>query len=106
MIVMSSSNEVETTLFLDNPSSIFCGSRITIREFSTAPKVFNIEIASNAQTIATLDAARSDLLAAFQNGKFNFSVHRFDTEVQRSEERPIFHRRENSDRDQREGRDP
>ena len=104
MIVMCSSRETETTLFLDNPhfaSSQFFGSKITIREFSTAPKAFNIEIASTPNAIACLEAGKQDLLSAFQNGRFNFSVNRIDTHVQ-SEERPVLHRKESSDHDQQE----
>jgi hypothetical protein len=99
MLVMSSSEDVETTLFLDNPhfaSSVFFGTKITVREFSTAPKAFNVEIASSSQAIMAIEASKSDLLAAFQNGNFNFSIHRFDTQIQR-EERPVLHRKESED---------
>jgi hypothetical protein len=106
MLVMSSSGEAETTLFLDNPhfaSSIFFGTKITIREFSTAPKAFNVEIASSSQAIIAIEASKSGLLSAFQNGNFNFSIHRFDTHIQ-NEERPVLHRKESEDRDNQERR--
>jgi hypothetical protein len=103
MIVMSSSNEVETTLVLDNPSSIFFGTKITIREFSSAPKAFNVEIASFAQTIHMIESNKIDLLSAFQNGNFNFSIHRFETHIQ-NEDRPVLHRKESGDRDNQERR--
>jgi hypothetical protein len=98
MIVMSSSGEVETTLFLDNPSSIFFGTKITIREFSTAPKAFNVEITSFTPAINAIEPCKNDLLSAFQNGNFNFSIHRFETYIHH-EERPVLHRKESSDRD-------
>jgi hypothetical protein len=104
MIIMSTSGDTETTLFLDNShfaSSLFFGAKITIREFSTAPKAFNIEIASSLAAIHVLNAGKESLLSAFQNGKFNFSVHRLDTQVQ-SDDRPLFHRKENQDHDQQE----
>jgi hypothetical protein len=101
MIVMSSSGEVETTLFLDNPNSIFYGTTITIREFSTAPKAFNVEITSFTPAIQAIESSKNDLLSAFQNGNFNFSIHRLETFIQ-SEERPVFHRKESSDGDNRE----
>lgn len=97
MLVMSSSHEVETTLFLDNPhfaSSSLFGTTITIREFSTAPKAFNVEIVSNPSAIAIIDASKNDLLSSFRNGNFNFSIHRFDTHLESSEGRPLFHRKE------------
>lgn len=99
MIVMQSSGEVETTMFLDDSrfaSSIFFGTKITIREFNTAPKVFNVEIASSTQGRLAIEASKNDLLAAFQNGNFNFSIHRLDTQIQ-NEDRPVLHRNENND---------
>lgn len=107
MLVMCSSGETETTLFLDNPhfaSSIFFGTQITIREFNTAPKAFNIEITAFPTALAALGAGMQGLLAAFQNGKFNFSVHRIDTLVKQHEERPVLHRKESGDRDQQDRR--
>ncbi|MBS0605029.1 MAG: hypothetical protein JSS60_08375 [Verrucomicrobia bacterium] len=105
MIVMSSSHEVETTLFLDNPrfsSSSLFGTKITIREFSTAPKAFNIEIVSNPHAVAMIDASKNDLLSAFQNGSFNFTVHRFDTHLEQREDRPVLHRKESGDKEQKD----
>ncbi len=104
MIVMQSSGEAETTLFLDSPqfaSSVFYGTQITIREFSTAPKAFNIEIISSPSAIGVIDPCKNDLLSAFRNGHFNFSIHRFDTFFQ-TEDRPVLHRKENSGDDHQE----
>src|SRR5581483_3594376 len=59
MIVMNASNDVETTLFLDGAnfaSSSLFGAQITIKEFSTAPKAFNVEIISNSNAAAMIDA--------------------------------------------------
>jgi hypothetical protein len=96
MIIMCSSGETVTTLLVDNPQSMFFGAEITIREFSTAPKVFNVEITAGTQAVAALEAGKQSLLSAFQNGKFNFSVHRIDTHFQH-EERPVLHRKESED---------
>ncbi len=104
MIVMQTSGEAETTLFLDSPqfaSSIFYGTQITIREFSTAPKAFNVEIISSPSAIGVIDPCKNDLLSAFQNGHFNFSIQRFDTFLQ-TEDRPVLHRKENSGDDDQE----
>lgn len=97
MLVMTSSRENETTLFLDKAGSVFFGTRITIREFSTAPKAFNVEIASHVSAMALIESGKQDLLAAFQNGKFNFSIHRLDTQIEHKQERPVLHRKESSD---------
>lgn len=96
MILLSSSLETETSVFLDAPqfaSSPFYGSRITIKEFSTAPKAFNIEIASNPAAVSLLQTHQAALLTSFQQGNFNFSIGRIDTEIQ-SSDRPLFHRKE------------
>lgn len=94
MIVMTSTHETETTIFLDNANSSLHGTTITIREFSTAPKIFNVEIVSHAQAVALIDSSKNDLLSAFQKGNFNFSIHRFDTHLQKKEDRPVLHRKE------------
>jgi hypothetical protein len=105
MIIMTSSHEVETTFFLDNPqfaSSVLFGTKITIREFSTAPKAFNIEIASNPNALSVIDASKIDLMSAFEKANFNFTVHRFDTAIQQSEDRPVLHRKESNDKGQQD----
>lgn len=102
MLVLSSSNESETTVFLDAPQfdrSPFYGTRITIKEFSTAPKAFNIEIASSALATNAIDIHKPALLSAFAKGDFNFSIGRFDTEILQ-EDRPLFHRKEAVSQDQ------
>ena len=86
MIVMSSSHEMETTLILDSPqfaSSSFFGTQITIREFSTAPKIFNVEILSGAHAAAIIESHKGRLLSCFEKGNFNFSVHRLETHIRR-----------------------
>jgi hypothetical protein len=102
MIVMTSAGDAETTLFLDSSEfsqSPFYGTRITIKEFSTAPKAFNIEIASNALALQRINAHKPALLTAFAKGDFNFSIGRLDTEIQ-VEDRPFFHRKEAASQDE------
>lgn len=84
MIILSFSHETETTFFLDSPkfaTSALFGTRITIKEFSTAPKAFNIEIASNPQALQIFEVQKSALLAAFAQEHFTFSVNRLDTQL-------------------------
>jgi hypothetical protein len=100
MILMTASGDRETTLFLDGAhfsNSCLFGTQITIREFSTAPKAFNIEILSNAQGAAMIDAGKSALLLSFQKGHFQFTVHRLETLIQQGEDRPVLHRKESDD---------
>lgn len=102
MLLLASSKETETTLFLDTPQfdhSPFYGTRITIKEFSTAPKAFNIEIAASSVALTYLNAHKSALLAAFAKGDFNFSIGRLDTEIQQAD-RPLFHRKEAVSKDE------
>lgn len=96
MLILASSRETETTFFLDSPQfhhSVFYGTRITIKEFSTAPKAFNIAIGTSALALAHLEANKSALLEAFEKGNFNFSIGRLDTEIEQTD-RPLFHRKE------------
>lgn len=107
MIVMNASNDVETTLFLDSAnfaSSSLFGTQITIKEFSTAPKTFNVEIISNPNAIAVIDAGKNSLLSNFQKGNFNFSIHRLDTHIEQNIDRPVFHRKESTDQEQKDRR--
>lgn len=102
MLVLASSGETETTVFLDAPQfnqSPFYGTRITIKEFSTAPKAFNIEIASSILVLNAIDIHKPALLSAFAQADFNFSIGRFDTEILQ-EDRPLFHRKEPVSQDQ------
>ncbi|MBS0620227.1 MAG: hypothetical protein JSS61_02060 [Verrucomicrobia bacterium] len=103
MLVMHSQQETETTLFIDHPDSLFCGTRITIREFSTAPLSYNIEIGSHPALLATLELHKATFLAAFQRSNFPFSIHRLDTHIEQVEDRPVFHRKESDDHKQEEG---
>ena len=107
MVIMHSNEEQETTFVLDNPnfaSSPFFGTKITIKEYSTAPKAFNIEISSYPAALAQIAAHQGDLMAAFQNGRFNFSVHRLDTQLLDTDERPVFCREETQEQGSFEGR--
>lgn len=99
MIVQNASGEAQTTLFLDNPNSIFNGTQITITEFSTAPKIFNIEIASNPLALSKIQEHQAAMLAVFQEGRFNFGVHRIDTHIREDGERPVFHFEESTQND-------
>lgn len=74
----------ETTFFLDGEafsSSLFEGARITITEYSTAPKVFNIEFSAGQLALNVFEGHAAELVSAFQNGHFGFEVHRIDTSL-------------------------
>lgn len=80
----------ETTLFLDGnafSSSIFEGAKITITEYSTAPKVFNIEFSADNRALAVFEAHAGELVSAFQNGNFGFEINRIDTSLLAEDEK-------------------
>lgn len=71
----------ETTIFLgqeDFSSSIFSGSQITITEFSTAPKVFNIQFQGGQKALTLFEAHAADLAKVLNQGKFGFLIGRID----------------------------
>lgn len=81
LILMHCTGETHTTLCLDQPqfaNSPFFGTQITIKEFSTAPKAFNIEIISNPASLLSIQKGSETLLSLFAKGDFGFSVHRLE----------------------------
>lgn len=94
MTVMTAAGVTETTINLNAPQfegSVFFGAQITITEFSTAPKAFNIEFIGSPQATNLFKGNVEELVAAFQAGNYNFKVHRIDTSVSptmREEQRP------------------
>ncbi len=95
MTVMHMSGIKETSITLDNPkfaSSVFFGSEIIIKEYSSAPKEFNIQINGSPQAMSLLQGNTQDLMAAFQYGNFNFRVNRLDTGL--LADKPLFKRKE------------
>jgi hypothetical protein len=82
MTVMTASGISETTIHLNAESfasSVFYGSQIIIKEYSTAPKEFNIQFNTTERAAPIFQAHVDDLLAAFQGGKYAFRVRRCET---------------------------
>jgi hypothetical protein len=94
MTVMELSGTTETELTLlgkEFASSVFYGTRITITEYSTAPKAFNVQLSANPEAVALFQGNMTNLLANFASGNYAFRIHRLETNV---EERPLFKRKE------------
>jgi|GEM_PF-1436772 hypothetical protein len=93
--VIHESGITETTIHLtaEMAGGLFAGAQIVIKEYSTAPKAFNIEFLGTAQSAALFNQNIAGLVAAFQNGNYNFKVHRLESKLLPSE-RPLFHRKE------------
>lgn len=94
MTVMSESGATETTIHLNSPDfSIFAGAQIVIKEYSTAPKTFNVEFLGNAQNSAVFATSAQDLVAAINSANYNFRINRIESSLLTTE-RPLFHRKE------------
>jgi hypothetical protein len=93
----------ETTITLDSPGfagSLFYGAEITVREYSTAPKAFNIHFSAGADAIALFNTHASDLMAAFQNDHSAFKLNRLETHLLENH-RPFFKRKERVSEDKK-----
>jgi hypothetical protein len=69
----------ETTFYLDANSSIFSGMQITIKEFSTAPKIFNVELIGSPEAAQLLQANMAGLIEAFNREERKFKINRLET---------------------------
>ncbi len=103
MTVMNLSGITTTTITLNArqfASSVFFGAQIIIREFSTAPKAFNIELSGSPQAMELLQGQTGGMMAAFQAGNYGFRVNRLDTSL--LEDKPLFKRKEQASGDQQD----
>ncbi|MBI3237027.1 MAG: hypothetical protein HYZ48_04940 [Chlamydiales bacterium] len=103
MLLHDSALEEETTFFLEGKqfqNSLFYGTQIKITEFSSAPKAFNVSIATTYPALVQLEVHKAALLKAFARGGFSFSVHRLDLEVR--DEKPLVHRKEDLSEEEEE----
>jgi len=105
IMVMHDSGVTETVIHLSPADfSLFAGAQIVVREFSTAPKAFNIEFQGNAQNTVLFDQNMGDLMAAFQYGNYNFKINRMESSLLAAD-RPLFHRKEAAgDKEEKEGK--
>ncbi len=97
IVIMQTNSVNETTIHLNTPgfaSSIFANAQITIREYSTAPLIYNIEFLGTEQNSLYFQQNIPGLQAAFASEKRNFTIHDIKSGLRR-EEKPLFHRKEN-----------
>ncbi|HAZ15313.1 MAG TPA: hypothetical protein DCY54_01515 [Parachlamydiales bacterium] len=110
MMVMAQSGVTETTLSLTAPQfaeSIFYGSEIIIREYSTAPLQFNVEVRGNPEAVALFQANIPYIESSLRSGNYNFGIYRMETSLLRIEEKPVSEKKEGKrdrEKDEREGR--
>lgn len=97
LVHMQTHGITETHIFLDTPqysSSPFYQARITIREYSTSPKIFNIEFSGHAFATQKFQEQIPALMTFFGAQDFSFGVHRIEISLT-PEEKPLVHRKEN-----------
>ena len=102
MTVMTQSGVTETTVSLTSDqfkSSHFFGAEIVIREYSTAPKQFNIEVRGNEEAVAQFQANIPNLESAFRTGKYNFGIHRLETSIKRIDDKPVAREKEDKEKE-------
>ncbi|QZA58370.1 hypothetical protein [Candidatus Rhabdochlamydia porcellionis] len=81
-ILMNPLQDKEITFILDT-NTLFSGMRITIKEYSTAPKIFNIELAPTSNAALSLISSHvPQLLNRFRQESFGFSVNDIIPELQ------------------------
>lgn len=108
MILQDNQGTQETRVILDSPlfaASPFQGAEVVIHEFRSAPKQFNIELVGSPEAVALFQAHANSLAAAFQGGQYNFTLHRIETRLLKTE-RPLFERKEAISEDREKGQDP
>lgn len=103
MTVMTQSGVSETTVSLTSAqfkSSIFYGTEIVIREYSTAPKQFNVEVRGSEEAVALFQANIPYIESSFRTGNYNFGIHRLETSIKRIEEEPVKGDKEDKEKDE------
>lgn len=100
IVMVHAKGDQETTFFLDGDAfntSVFHGAKITITEYSTAPKVFNIEFSSHSKAVALFESHAAELMIALQKQDLGFSVYRIDTSLMAEDERYALKKVERED---------
>ncbi len=93
--MVSPKGDSRTEFILNAPSfanSKFYGAKISIEKFSTAPYQLNIRLTGSNEAVAAFNQNIPNLLAAFQAGKFSYTVNRIEAAF----EKPLFKRKESA----------
>lgn len=84
MILLNETGIRETTIIIasskDKPS-IFDGAQIKIKEYSTAPKQFNIELSGTSKAVDLFQNNMQNLKAALDDVPYAFKVNRLETSI-------------------------
>jgi hypothetical protein len=71
----------QTTFTYDSKTSVLSGVQVVIKEFSTAPKSFNVELMGTPEAVVLLQKNVSDLVAAFNAEERPFKINRLETHL-------------------------
>lgn len=86
------SGDSHTTFYLGEgfSSNLFQGAKITISEYSTAPKSFNIQIQASSSAVVLVQMQVGSWLQFLQNRRLPFKINRVDTSLFSSREEGAF----------------
>ncbi|MES2199662.1 MAG: hypothetical protein V4489_05805 [Chlamydiota bacterium] len=84
MLVMDAESCITTTFILETDAFInspFFGAKVTIEEYCTAPKVFNVSITAQESAITLLESQMTGFFQLLETRNFSFSIHKIDTHL-------------------------
>ncbi len=84
MLVTQTETSSQTTFVLESEQfagSSFYGAEITIEEFSTAPKLFNVSIKASDLAVTIIQTHLAGLLNLLEKRDFSFGINRIDTSL-------------------------
>ncbi len=102
MTVMVQSGVRETTFTLTAEpfkGSHFFGAEVVIREYSTAPMQYNVELKGSQEAVAQFQANIPYMESALRTGGYNFGIHRIETSLKRIEEEPVSREKKERERE-------
>jgi hypothetical protein len=82
MLVMDAEACITTTFTLESEAfanSPFYGAQVTIEEYSTAPKVFNVSITAQAAAVTQVENHMAGFFELLETRNFSFAIHKIDT---------------------------
>lgn len=83
LVHLDKSGIKETTITLGKAftTSIFNQAKIIITEYSTAPKIYNIQFTASPEAVNFFEPYALNLKTTLNGGNFNFSIHQVDTSI-------------------------
>ncbi|MBS0627609.1 MAG: hypothetical protein JSS09_05300 [Verrucomicrobia bacterium] len=84
MLVMDFESCITTTFVLETQNfanSPFYGAKITISEYCTAPKIFNVSISAEESAITLLQTHMTGFFELLETRNFSFAIHKIDTHL-------------------------